>query len=72
MIQGTTVEKPGIQTDYSGSQCLFHVVIDKLYLKTAFKDWFHSYFSDVNIEKHPMENEHQFLHWGVENDHPST
>ena len=38
----------------------------------TFKNWFHSYFSDVIVEKHPMENEHHFLHRDVENGHSST
>ena len=33
---------------------------------------FHSYFSDIIMEKQAMENEHQFLHGGVENSHFSA
>ena len=66
------VEKQGVQTDLSGFLYLFHWVIDKLYIKMTLKDWFHSYLNDVIMEKHPMENEHQFLHGGVENSHSST
>ena len=65
------MKKLGIlkQKDLSGSLYLFYVIIDGLYLKTSFKDWFHSYFSDVIVEKHSMEDAYQFLYGCVENGH---